>query len=337
MRKIEYLSPTSIATFLKSEEEFYFNYLCDNRPPRDPQTQLMSIGSSFDAYVKSYLHENLFGKGHDPKFEFNTLFEAQVEPHNRDWAKPNGSHAFKCYKASGALADLMLELQSAVGTPRFELEIKGVVEGHKEGTSKKLGGVTFLGKPDVFYINKEGHYVILDWKVNGWLAKRTTSPVPGYIRIRNTSGKSEGPHKNCKPSNFKGMLINADIYLEQVQEDWARQLAIYSWLCGSEIGEECITAIDQLTCTPSGFEYPFVKIAEHRTRITSEFQWNVFTTAQSIWDKVQSGHYFRELSKEDSEKKCLYLDGQAKSLRGETNDNESWFAQEMRDLNRRPW
>lgn len=336
MRKVEYLSPTSIATYLKSPDEFYFNYLCENRPPKEPQTQPMSIGSSFDAYVKSYLHENLFGKGNDPKFALDTLFEAQVEPQNRDWAKPNGLHAFKCYKASGALADLMLELQSSVGTPRFELEVRGAINGYREGYSKNLAGITFLGKPDVFYINKQGYHVILDFKVNGWLSKRTTSPVPGYIKIREINGAKLDKHKDCEIVNFRGNIINRN-YLEKYEENWARQLAVYAWLCGVEVGLECITAIDQLVCSPSGFEYPFVKIAEHRTRISTDYQWKIFGVAENLWDRIQSGHYFNELSLEDSIKKCEYLDGQAKALRGEVDDNEAWFAQEMRELHNRPY
>src|SRR4051812_14365124 len=111
MRKIEYLSPTSLELFYKNQQEFYLRYLSDKRPPRIPQDRPMSVGSSFDAHAKSYLHQNLFGKGHDPKFDLKNLFEAQVEPQNRDWALAAGQHAFDVYKRSGALADLMLDLQ----------------------------------------------------------------------------------------------------------------------------------------------------------------------------------------------------------------------------------
>lgn len=334
MRKLEYLSPTSISVFLKSEDEFYLNYLCENRPPRDPQTLPMSIGSSFDAYVKSYLYENLFGKGHDPKFEFNTLFESQVEIQNRDWAKIHGQQAFKCYKASGALADLMLELQSAVGTPRFELEVRGSVNGYREGMKKDLAGITLLGKPDAMYINKNGYHVILDWKVNGWLSKRTVSPTPGYIKIRESNGIKKDHHKDCELVNFNGNIINKN-YLEKYEDNWARQLAIYSWLVGVEVGSECIVAIDQLACSPSGFDFPYIKIAEHRSRISSNYQWQVFEVACDIWDRYHSEHYFKNLSKEESIKRCQWLDEQSKALRGEVDDNEKWFSQQMRNLNNR--
>src|SRR5581483_6216669 len=145
MREIKYLSPTSISKYAEDPDEFYLNYLADNRPPRMAQTQPMSIGSAFDAYVKSFLHQSLFGVGNDPKFEFQTLFEAQVEACNRDWAMVHGKQAFDVYKKCGALYDLMLELQHSVGTPRFEIDMMGVVDAHREGVTKQLGGVTFLG------------------------------------------------------------------------------------------------------------------------------------------------------------------------------------------------
>ncbi|KKK99128.1 hypothetical protein LCGC14_2635890, partial [marine sediment metagenome] len=86
MRIPEYLSPTSISLWQKDEELFYQRYLSENRLPREPQTQPMSIGSAFDAFCKSYLHEALFGKGADPCYSRGYLFEEQVQEHNRDWA-----------------------------------------------------------------------------------------------------------------------------------------------------------------------------------------------------------------------------------------------------------
>src|SRR5436190_14893856 len=130
MRKIEYLSPSSIDKFEQDQEAFYVRYLSEHRLPDDPQTQPMSIGSAFDAYCKSYIHERLFGKGNDPKYQFENIFEAQVQAHLRDWAIIHGKYAFESYQKSGALADLMLELQHAINVPKFEIEVKGVISGY---------------------------------------------------------------------------------------------------------------------------------------------------------------------------------------------------------------
>lgn len=312
MRRLEYLSPTSIAVFKQSVQDFYLRYLSENRPIRDKQTQPMSIGSAFDAYVKSWIHEALFGKGNDPRFDLVTLFEAQVEIQHRVWAWDNGRHAFDCYKHSGALADLMLELEQAIGTPRFEIEVRGIVNGHREGITKSLSGVTFLGKPDVSFNNKSGMNITLDFKVNGYCSKTGISPMPGYLRIRGAD--YTGPHKNCLPAVHNGVLINRDERLENLKQDWATQLAIYGWLCGNEVGSDFITAIDQLACKP-GARYPSIRIAEHRLRISEEYQWSTFATAQHIWDIVNSNHIFRDMTVEQSQNRCRVLDQQSLLMR----------------------
>lgn len=327
MKQIVYLSPSCISLWNKSREEFYFKYLADVPPPRIPQTQPMSIGSAFDAYVKSFLHQSLFGKGFDPKFELQTLFEAQVEKHNRDWARSNGLQAFEMYRKSGALSDLMLELRSAVGTPKFELDVKGAISGHREGVTKNLGPVTFLGKPDVFYINKVGTYVILDWKVNGWCSSRMVSPMPGYCKLRTTTGVHGGPHKNCIMMMWGGQMINVAQMLEQLEDDWARQLSIYGWLCGLDIGAEFIVAIDQLACGPSGTDVPLVRVAEHRLRVSPTHQWKVFAEAEELWEIVHSQHIFRDMLIEESQTKCNILNKQALALSGHTSDADKLFAE----------
>src|SRR5688572_30284209 len=113
MKNIEYLSPSAISLWKESQDNYYLRYLTDVPVPRDTQNLPMSIGSAFDAYVKAFLHDNLFGKI-DPRFEFDTIFEAQVESHNRDWALQNGLYVFEQYKQSGALTDLMLMLSSSI-------------------------------------------------------------------------------------------------------------------------------------------------------------------------------------------------------------------------------
>ncbi len=330
MRQPKHFSPTSLSLFYSNPTEYYLMYLADNRPDKFPQTKPMSIGSSFDAYVKSYLHEKLFGKGHDPKFDLTTLFEAQVEPQNRDWALPAGEYAFDIYKRSGALSDLMLDLQKAVGEPRFELEVKGVIDGYREGITLDVGGVPLLGKPDVFYINKMGAHVVLDWKVNGFCSNSAISPMQGYVRLRENS-LNRGQHKNCQLMSLNGVMINVGQFLEELNEDWGRQLAIYGWLCGEDVGSDFIVAIDQLVCKPMpGMPRPHIRVAEHRLRIRPEFQWKVFAQAQQAWAIINSDHFFRDLSLEESKLRCQALDGVTDALKGDGTTNDKWFAQATR-------
>lgn len=319
MRHPEYLSPTSVKLFLENREDFYIRYLSDHKLPRDPQTQPMSVGSAFDAYVKSYLHEKLVGK--DEKFNLTTLFEAQVEPQNREWAWYAGKHAFEEYKSLGALSDLMIELEQASTTPRFEIEIRGNIDG-----------VVILGKPDVFFMNKSGYPVILDWKVNGYCGKSLTSPKPGYMRLRGDDKKS-GHHKNAVPMIFQGMVINTASYLEDIDNDWAVQLAAYGWLCGADVGQEFIAAIDQLACGPNGSGNPKIRIAEHRLRISRTFQKQTFENFKLCQTVIETGHIFTDLSREDSDARCIALDVRAATLKRLYESNNPADQEFIRMLN----
>jgi len=324
MRKPEHLSPTSLGIFIKNPQEYYLTYLSDNRPPREPQTQPMAAGSAFDAYVKSYLYERLFGKN-DPKFELDAIFTAQVVPHNRDWGRPVGLHLFELYKRSGALGNLMLDLQKSISEPRFELEVKGTINGYREGVTKNMLGVPFLGKPDIFYINSQGAHVIFDWKVSGYCADRTTTPLKGYVRLHDGS-VNKGQHKEAQLININGILVNVAQSLDELHEDWARQLSIYGWLCGEDIGGDFIVAIDQLACKAVPDSRPAIRVAEHRSRVRSEFQWNVYSQAQYAWELINSDHFFRDVSKEDSEARCRLLDGFKEALEGDGSVNDNWFS-----------
>lgn len=310
MRNIAYLSPTSIAQWRSDQEEFYLKYLAFDRPSKIPQTDAMSVGSSFDAHVKSYLSEMLFGKNN-----FETLFESQVEPQNRAFALRAGAICFEAYKCSGALADLMLELQQSKEPPQFEFTVGGDrVEG-------LIGGVVFLGKPDARYVDKRGRSVILDWKVNGYCSKWGGSPVQGYVRIRDGW---TGEHSRSHCTQHKNAIIlegiNENGTLDIWSEDWARQLSIYSWLVGEEVGGGFVVAVDQLACKDGK-----IRVAEHRCRISKEYQQELLKEAQEIWEIVHSDWIFRELDHTESLNRQAVLDAQAEGLRGEGTENDEWF------------
>lgn len=294
MRTPEYLSPSAIGLYLDDKDLYYMRYLSDNRMPRDPQTQPMSVGSGFDAYVKSYLHEALFGKSDE--FALEKVLEQQVEAEHRDFASKAGKHIFETYKSTGALADLLLDLEQANGEPRFEFEIKGDVDG-----------VPFLGKPDLYYRNKEGHPVILDWKVNGYCSKYPKSPNKGYIRLRDPLKPDNKAHKDCVPSKYKGMVVNSLMTLDETEVSWARQLSIYAWLLGEDVGADFVCCIDQIVCRPSSAR-PVLRIAEHRTTVSESFQKLEFVRAKKLWADIKSGHYFSNLTLEESQARCADLD-----------------------------
>jgi len=325
MRTPKYLSNTSISLFHSDRMEFYLKYLADNRPPRFKQTQPMSVGSAFDAFVKSYIVEKLFGTV-PPEYERDTIFTTQVEEHNRDWARVAGEHVFTCYKRSGALADLMLELELAEAAPRFEFTVE-----------RTIRGVPLLGKPDVWFITKEGMHVLIDWKVNGYCAKRTTSPKKGYIKVvdgwdpkeAKASRNNRAMHKDAQILRIGGILCNVAVHLEDVDIKWADQTALYGWLMGEEIGAKFMTGIDQIVCKP-GKDKPLIRIARHRCRVSEAYQQGLWLRVKKVWDTIQSGHIFEDITREKSDARCLMLDDYHKAYEG-TDRNERWFQEITRE------
>lgn len=302
-------------------------YLANDRPPRMPQTQPMSVGAAFDAHVKSYYYDLLFGKGTNSEFAFETIFENQVEPHNRDWAQHAGQHAFDSYKASGACIDLLMELRKAKAEPRFEFTLeKRMWVGEPECPN----GVNILGKPDVYFLNYCSCPIVLDWKVNGYCSKYNKSPAKGFVKVRDgwdsllakASRGANGQHKNALVVKENGVKINIATTMEHVDIKWAQQLSTYAWLMGARVGEQFVCAIDQLCCKQNGSEtfktaagksievpVPLIRVAEHRCTISPEFQQSVKTKFINLWNIIEDGtHIFRDMTLEQSQERCVALD-----------------------------
>lgn len=315
MRMPKYISPTSLKIWTENRDKFYIQYLAETKTPREPQTQPMSVGSAFDAYVKSFLVEKLIGKV--PEFEFDTIFTQQVEEHNRDWARGAGKICFDAYQKQGALNDILFDLTGCVGVPKFERSVDGFV------TSIAISkhSVPLLGKPDIFFLHKRGARVIFDWKVNGYCGAKATSPEPGYVRERtndpSTTGKS---HKKALIMDHKGVKVSAQHPMCTVNKDWAAQLSIYAWLLGEDIGSDFIVAIDQLACGPDDFGGKTIRVAQHRSIVTPAFQEETFRKAAHMWECILSGHIFDNVSRAESDTKCAMLESLCSAPRDDLFD-----------------
>lgn len=269
----------------------------------------MAMGSGFDAHVKSSIHQAIFGEAETKgsPFEFQTIFEAQVEPHVRDVVLERSKDLFQQYVESGAYGNLLGDIVKSPFAPEMEFEAKG-----------DISGVPLLGKPDLRYITASGLHVISDWKVNGSMSKTGASPCQGYKVCwdygSNTNGK---PHKKFKPMDFKGETIN-EAYMEEFDSDWADQLAIYSWLLGEPVGgEEFVIRMEQVACRPvKSRDLPRAKFATHLSRISKSHQEGVLARVKVCWETILSGHIFTDLSKEKSDEMCEMLDGKAKTPAG---------------------
>ncbi len=331
MNKVPYISPSQFSIWHKNREEWWLKYGTELRAPLIPQTQPMSIGSAFDAYVKASLNEALFGKGTNPQFDFQTIFELQVEEQNRDWALEAGAYAFACYKKTGAYDELLTELQKSKKPPRFEFRIEGTV-----------GGVPLLGKPDLFFVHSSGMHVILDWKVNGFCSKYPTSPAKFYRIVRDgwdteTTKASRGcgcSHPEFKPMDLNGWEIHTG-YFEEIDWDWATQLTIYSWLLDEPVGSENLVAcIEQLVAKPF-MERPLIRVASFRARLSKGFQESLMAQLQDCWHAISTGYVFQDMSPEESAARCKTLDLQAIALHSDSPEQQ--MAREFADKRSLHW
>jgi hypothetical protein len=331
MRTPKYLSHSSLSLWGKNKEEFYLCHLAETRAPKMPQENFMSIGASFDAYAKSALHERLFGKGSDPVFEFQTIFEAQVEPHNRDFALQAGQYVFDAYKLTGAFDELLAMLQKSKETPRFEFEVTG-----------EIGGVPFLGKPDCRFVHECGVHVILDWKVKGFCSKYSASPSKLFRLCRDgyeAPYKPSKTHMKCHPDyvpyDHHGLEI-CQTYLEAGNTEYADQLCKYGWLLGEQIGDEEVVAfIDEIVSKSMPEGYPLLRVAQHRARISSAHQTTVLTQAQECWTAITTGWIFRDLPREESDALCNHLEKKAIVIQSDGSLDENLFAKMARPQFRR--
>lgn len=303
MREVERLSPTSLYVWESDREAFYTKYLSDAKPEWEPQSPAMIVGSAFDAFVKHHLHKDLFGESEE--FDLRSLFESQCTNEElQDWAWDAGKYVFDCYKKCGCYGEILKELEKSEEDPRFEFALFGNIEG-----------VPVIGKPDMWY--KCGVQVVLDWKVMGYCSKYSNSPKKLYKTCRDTwtkevskptrGGGEAKPHKKYEEMEHCGHLIGGH-WLEDVDKKWADQIAMYSWLLGVEIGnEDMVTCIDQLSCKP-GEPKPLIRVAQHRCRISQDWQMKLLDRLKSCWETIQSGHIFDDLTREESDKRCEILD-----------------------------
>jgi hypothetical protein len=306
----------------KDQREYILRHLVDNRPARTKQELPASVGSSFDAWVKSNLHAELFGPGADPQFEFTAIFEEQVESHNRDRARDMGLRCFDSYVHTGAYDELLALMKNAKEDPQFEFTATGAVLG-----------VPMIGKPDCRFVTESGVHVILDWKVKGYCSKWGASPAKGYRIVRDgldwpkPSRGAGKAHKLYDPIDLEGLEISKTP-MEQCDKDWAVQLSIYGWLLGEAVGDEnVVICIDEIPCKSrqdKGLD-PLLRIANHRARVSPEFQFDIAGRICELWKRITTGHIFTDVDRETSDAKFTTIERAATALASDGSYEEDLF------------
>jgi hypothetical protein len=269
----DYLSPTSLGSYKKDAKEFFLRYLATTRSPRLPQTQAMSVGSAFDAIVKAYLHNVIFGP--DAGWSESGLFEAQVEAHNRDFAVVAGRVVWNLYKGCGALQELVLSLTRSVSAPVFETTMTKLITLNLD--SGFHGSVPLRGVPDLLFSTGDCQ-VILDWKVNGYLSK--ASPKRGYVMCYPTMTS----HRDVFVTTHYGLPCVSGAF-EELYSDWAAQVTTYSWLLGSPCVNRTLNQIHQIAWNSEHVTKS--RVAVHSGLCSPDYQRKLFGEYVDLWEKIQ--------------------------------------------------
>jgi hypothetical protein len=338
MRDLKHVSPSMVMTYEQSEEEFYLRYRADSRPPRDPQTLPMAIGSAFDAYVKAYLLEKFW----DQKDQFERIFKSQVEEPMQALALQFGGAYFDIYREQGGLADMVILLQRNSIKPLVELDIRREIN---------FAGalVPVICKPDLAGIAspkglqnlaldtnassltcsddfksigdrpQNATRLVHDWKVN------KGSPKPGYVK----SLPSGASHRGTLVINdtISGIPLATHFGAGAI---WDDQLSFYGICCfGTEGAENTranepfgfIGSIDQIT--HDGSPGPKTRTNEFRKKFSSEHLSAYARRIRNFWES-------EGIRKENSawELKALALFGLASSE--DDADFKSLCAEERR-------
>ena len=314
MRTPTRLSHSGFALWESNPTEFALKYLVEHRPPRVPQEHPAAAGSAFDAYAKAHLQHALDGTNYGQRFQ--ELFEAQVEPQNRDWAIEEGKYIFECYKVSG-FYDELLDLLQKAKNPRFEFTVDATING-----------VPFTGKPDCQASLKDSLEIVHDFKLNGYCSKNTTSPHKSYMKCRDGwvgkaskhSRSHDKEHKEFLAQDYKGLTTNTS-YLEAANPSWADQLSLYGWALGEKIGDEnVVLSIHQIVASPS-IPRPKLRVASYRARVSQAYQLKLAERLKTCWDAIH-GHVFLDVAREESDQRCADLEEMAIGLMTHSNCNE---------------
>lgn len=306
-RKPRFLSPSSLAVAERCWDEFFYRYICpkDCRPEKPPQTGPMSVGSAFDALVKSALYKLLFGDNAAKVdgYTIRKLVTDQCEEHTLPDSLVIAIDVFEQYVESGAYGNLVELIRQSGVSPRMEFDVVKDVEG-----------VPLLGKPDLHFHTNLHCHVITDWKVSGSVSKCGVSPQQGYALVLDIwNGRGNGlAHPKFVPGVSPcGVIVNK-VPMNETTDYWADQLTTYAWCLDEPIGsQDFIARIEQLACRPTPSKADDgrlrVRCVTHQSTVDADYQRELIERYKRVWGHVDAGHYFPELSKSESDARANHL------------------------------
>lgn len=308
MRTPKYISPSALSKYLSDREQYYLDYLADNRPPRQPQTPAMAIGSGFDAAIKCCIANEVLDVCPD-ELMYERLKLDSVEAHNlTPHQEAYWLYIFDKYLASGSMADLIRDM---------EIGQHSILQGTVAATvSCFTQEVPLLCKPDLFCVGEDDFITVMDWKTKGLMGSTNVSPTPKYVRVRDSWGLEAGkpgsnkdmPHKAAAVIKSRGMEISS-VPLEEIDRSWAIQLTIGAWCIAKAPEEDFLGVIHQIV--PhwlSTSKNPYVRVAQYYARPSKEFIRWLKGTLDDMWNAIQSGYIFTDLTVEENDERIQSLD-----------------------------
>jgi len=253
----------------------------------------MSVGSAFDAIVKSRINRDLDLQLQG--FGMVDLIVAQCEPETLPKSLEIASDLWDQYYRCGAYGNLLAMIRSSSIEVKMEYDLTSVI-----------GGVPLLGKPDLHFGTTLHAHVITDWKVSGSCSACGVSPQQGYMLALdvNDTRTNGHPHKKFKPNLHPSGVVVNDTPMNETTDYWADQLATYAWCLGEPVGSQnFIARIEQIAVRPIGR----AKCVVHQATVDADYQRELLERYQRLWAACQSGHIFWEMSREQSDERCEML------------------------------
>lgn len=284
-KRPSYLSPSSLKQIEHEPNKFYLTRMAPDPWPKDPQNIAAAVGSSFDVMIKNYLinkkpgvldsfpeKEEVFKRLLDGCYDeqdrnkysemnfFDAFFEMSVEEQHRNEAKGAGLKICRFY----------VEILPMLKTQFADVEI------HRNFTLFNQFVPLFM-KLDA---NVKDRNILIphDWKVMGYSSQ--ASPKPGYAYIVGEDGVLKPPHAKYRE----------DIPFDEIDVDWASQLATYGWGMGKVPGMPFMAQIHAIVLRETG-----MRIAVYYGEITAEFQKQLIARYKKAWDSINDGSFVRSL------------------------------------------
>lgn len=294
--KERYISPSNIIaykkimkgdTFFTTPTDYLARYVFDIKPDYIV-SDAADIGTCFDGFVKEALIKHFPDCIHGYKGDdIKSILPARILS-NGD-VQGAGYRLFTAYKETGALADLILWAEKRGGNVGMEASAKCYLP---DGSG---GQILVFGLPD-FYV-EEGHFDVIDWKVNG-----------GANLITGKGGASvKGSYLGASLSRVYPAGGRAprekDIPFEEVCWDWSVQTTIYSWVLSKNASIDIVgdgkfiplnVGIDQVAVKDG-----VIRFCAHRPTISVGFQEDLLKSIQHIYASVGEARLLLEAVKKE--------------------------------------